>query len=691
MIPCIPGNIPASIVVIQLLDHSGRIAIGISILPYSVLAGVLALTATGFSQGHYAGTQEEISDYDTTLTFDTVAFFIEDRATFDMLSSGTEVPDALQLSEVKFLITDIRTDCPKLYFINSNAFNYHWKFFSEALGWNMDLLSFNTRTYTDLNRRLIAGSVVAHDRYAGRENSSGIYTIEFWPGDPIHADDAALSYRLIRAGMEFAVDRIVYHPTGETQVRICMEEREFFESAGVPVVLTSELFEGVDYAALNTGIACGILTYGSSRGTFSAGDIVVFQTIPNDITHVAGIITTIPQTPLSHINLKAIQNGTPNVYISDFIETPEFQSMLGLYVRLTALPGGYSIEEISFFEAMDWLESVRPESMTILESELTESEIRSLEDLRLSDSESYGVKAASLGELTRCLPSSSVPDGCGVPFYYYHKFMEYNNLYSSVDSLIALDEFNSSVELREEMLRDLRRRIRESELPNWMMDSLSIIASRFEPGTPLRCRSSTNNEDLPGFNGAGLYSSFTHHPTEGHISETIKQVWAGMWTYRAFEEREFYRIEHLSAAMGVVIHPSYQAEYANGVAVTQNIFNPFITGFYVNVQVGEDMVTNPESQSVPEEFLITDQNITGVIAREIQYIGLSNRVPAGERVLTGEQIDRLSDYLEMIHNHYAAVYATDRDDVEFAMEIEFKITSGGELVVKQARPWVSGV
>ena len=30
-----------------------------------------------------------------------------------------------------------------------------------------------------------------------------------------------------------------------------------------------------------------------------------------------------------------------------------------------------------------------------------------------------------------------------------------------------------------------------------------------------RCRSSTNNEDLVGFNGAGLYDSFTHRPDEG--------------------------------------------------------------------------------------------------------------------------------------------------------------------------------
>ena len=161
-----------------------------------------------------------------------------------------------------------------------------------------------------------------------------------------------------------------------------------------------------------------------------------------------------------------------------------------------------------------------------------------------------------------------------------------------------------------------------------------------------------------------------------------------MGTFRAFEEREFYRIDQMSGAMGVVVHPSYREELANGVAVTRNIFNPFINGVYVNVQPGDDMVTNPQAESVPEEFVVTEQNITGHAVREIQYLGASNRISGGERVLSEQQIDQLVSYLTMIHNHYRLVYGIDRDDPLFAMEIEFKITSEGELVVKQARPWV---
>ncbi len=667
---------------------------GENIRPYLPVLFVFALTFSQEASGDLIELFSEVSNShsihgDSVAEVDGIRI-LENRSQFDEFASTNQLTTSLVLSEVKFLVSDVRSDSPSLYFINSNSFEYHWKFFNEALGWNLSLLDFNTRTYTDFNRRILAGSVVAHDRYSPSDYAEGLYTIEFWPSDPIHFNDVMLAYELINEAMYFLDGNIVYHPTGETQVLIYNEEIDSFDSAGIEVLLTEELYGGLDYAALNTGEALGILRDGNSGGAFSSRDIPVFQSIPNDISHVAGIITTIPQTPLSHINLKAVQNGTPNVYIPGFTETDQYRSLLGKYVRLTASTGGYTIEEVPLSTAMEWLEASRPDTVTVLDRNLTETRIADLDEIRLINSTSYGSKAASLGELTWCLPSHAVPRGCSIPFYYYHKFMIYNNLYEAADSLIAISEFTDSAGKREMMLREFRRRIRESDIPPWMMDSLSAVSTQFEPDVSLRCRSSTNNEDKPGWSGAGLYSSYTHHPEEGDISGTIKQVWAGMWTYRAFEEREFHRIEHNSCAMGVIVHPSYRDEQANGVAVTRNIFNPFITGYYVNVQLGEDMVTNPDDESVPEEFIVTEQNITGVISREIQYIRYSNRTLSNQRVLSETQIDQLTDYLERIHNHYSYLNGVSDLDNDFAMEVEFKITSEGDLVIKQARPWVWG-
>lgn len=162
-----------------------------------------------------------------------------------------------------------------------------------------------------------------------------------------------------------------------------------------------------------------------------------------------------------------------------------------------------------------------------------------------------------------------------------------------------------------------------------------------------------------------------------------------MWTYRAYQERDFHSISHNSSCMGVILHPSFRNEAANGVAVTQNIYNRLVTGYYVNVQVGDDMVTNPDAESVPEEFLITREFPLEGEKTEVQYTGFSNRVAEGERVLSQAQIGLLADYLESIHNHFTCVYDVEcGDNGDFAMEVEFKILSDGSLVVKQARPWL---
>ena len=165
----------------------------------------------------------------------------------------------------------------------------------------------------------------------------------------------------------------------------------------------------------------------------------------------------------------------------------------------------------------------------------------------------------------------------------------------------------------------------------------------------------------------------------------MRQVWAGLWTYRAFEERDFYRIDHFTAAMGVLVHPNFDDEQANGVAVTKNIVNPSWPGIYVNVQVGEDLVTNPEDESIPEEFLIAQLNPDEWGTYEIQYVRFSNRVPEGETVLTPEQAENLARQLAIVQSRFRSLY---KESSAFAMEVEFKITEEGNLVIKQARPWL---
>jgi hypothetical protein len=178
--------------------------------------------------------------------------------------------------------------------------------------------------------------------------------------------------------------------------------------------------------------------------------------------------------------------------------------------------------------------------------------------------------------------------------------------------------------------------------------------------------------------GAGLYDSKTQHPDEGHISKCIKQVYASLWNFRAFDERQFYRIDHIATAMGVLVHPNFSDEKANGVGVTTDPIYQTEATYYVNTQLGENLVTHPEALSIPEEILLHER--TGYT-----LVRPSNQVADGEQILSEAHLDELRTYLSIIHREFRDLYASEG---EFAMEVEYKITSEDVLTIKQARPWI---
>ena len=313
---------------------------------------------------------------------------------------------------------------------------------------------------------------------------------------------------------------------------------------------------------------------------------------------------------------------------------------------------------------------------------------RALGSVAFANADAFGVKAANLATLrTFALADVEVPDGYALPFHYYDEFMKHNGFYADVDALLADADFAGGIAVRDRELRKLRRRIGNGAMPEWMTTSLGTLQGLFAEGVPVRCRSSTNNEDLPGFSGAGLYDSVTHRPGEGHLSKSIKQVFASLWNLRAFEEREFHRIDHKAAAMGVLLHPNFDAELANGVAVSDDPVYGTEGAYYVNAQVGEDLVTNPSSAAVAEELLLTPAEDGGDGEYAEALVQRSNLVADDARVLDADHVATLHAALGTIHARFAALYGIG-EDAEFAMEIEFKVTAADALAVKQARPWV---
>ncbi len=614
------------------------------------------------------------------------AALVADRTAFEGLSHRDNFPGALDVREVKFVIFGVDTDSPELYFVDSQTHAYH-SAFAIGIGRYPSNSAFTRDTYfTNSGRKNLAGSIVAHDNYIDPAGRQGIYTLEFWPTDPVAFRFVEMAYAMIAAGMPFLDGDIAYRPAGETQRALYEAESAEFAATNIRAIFAEELFANITYSALNPGETYGRLKIPTGAEPLTARDVVILRTIPNDLTHVAGIISEAQQTPLSHINLKARQNGTPNAFVSGATTHPELAPLVGQNVYFKVGPDGFEIRPASGAEVDAHFDAIRPPTTQIPVRDLGEMEIKALADLGFGDAAAFGSKAANLAELRKILPDVT-PDGFAVPFHFYHQFMVHNGFYAEAQTMMDSVLFQTLPAVREAALENFRKRIRDDgTLPTWMSTALGDMQASFPPAGPVRFRSSTNSEDLEGFNGAGLYDSYTHHPDEGHFEKTAKQVWAGLWTYRAYEEREFWRIDHMGAAMGILVHPNFSGELANGVGVTTNPYipGPGWDGHYINVQVGENLITNPLPGSVPEEFTIT--NLTFDSALEIQYIRRSNLIPPGQTVLERGQAITLSGHMQTLHNHFRTLYS---GGAGFAMEIEFKVTSSGNLAIKQARPWIN--
>jgi hypothetical protein len=280
------------------------------------------------------------------------------------------------------------------------------------------------------------------------------------------------------------------------------------------------------------------------------------------------------------------------------------------------------------------------------------------------------------------LPAGIVPKGYAVPFSFYDEFMKQNDLHSAAAAMRKTAGFATDTKKRSEALAAFRKRIVKGKTPPWIKDALSQLQKSYPATTRIRCRSSTNNEDLPAFSGAGLYDSFSHKPGGGHLVKTIKRVWASLWTFRAYEEREFHRIDHGSTAMGVLVHPSYTGELANGVAVSADVVYQTKDSYYVNTQVGEDMVTNPQAESIPEEVLLHPRDF-----QADRMLRPSNRVKAGRRLLNEIHLDELRECLGKIERKFRELYGLSPRAL-FSIEVEFKVTPDDQVAIKQARPWL---
>ena len=89
-------------------------------------------------------------------------------------------------------------------------------------------------------------------------------------------------------------------------------------------------------------------------------EVVIYEAVPNELPRVAGIITTVRQAPLSHVNLRAVQDDVPNAYVRDVLDDPDVAALVGGFVRYEVTESGWSLRAATPDEVDEHYESARP-------------------------------------------------------------------------------------------------------------------------------------------------------------------------------------------------------------------------------------------------------------------------------------------------------------------------------------------
>ena len=659
-------------------------------------AGVLLAASLAIG----CGEPDEVHWGCTLLAGETPPFAPQIGCEQDFLTLASE-PTVSSITGARSIKTSVDREADfALSFQDSRSFPIHWDFLfnhrsaAQGLPRVPALAAFNASEYYLPDRRFLLGALT---HYEGPD----AWVYEISPYDTADAAQILTAFDRIKENT-YVGPRLRFHPTS---LNVEAAAREL--PRRVPLISTEELFSGSQYQALNVAESIGRLRFVNAaelEDTYiTFRDIVVLDNVPNDISVTQGIITAEFQTPLSHINVLSRNRGTPNMALAGAMTDPLLRSLDGEWVHLVVGATSYEITRVEAAEADAYWEANKPASVQVPGLDNTVTELRDVGDIVPADTpgdqlrdrireqtRAFGGKAANYAALSHA-PGVNVPKGFAVPVFYYRQFMQENGFDARVAALLADAAFRDDPGVRDQALLTLRGDMLAAPVNAGFADALmSKLASEYE-GIRMRFRSSTNAEDLDGFTGAGLYTS--NSADEGDredVLDAVKQVWSSIWFFRAFEERSFRSIDHTQVGMALLVHRSFPNEEANGVALTNNPFDPagLEPAFFVNVQVQEFSVVQPPPGTVTESFL----HYFDVQNRPVSYLSESNLVPAGQRVLSPAQVDELGVTLDAIRQFFTPAYSpAPGSDPWWAMDVEFKFDGEeGEppsLFVKQARPF----
>ena len=598
---------------------------------------------------------------------------VTSQAEFDSISVTYDANTPYALPHTLFVID--RKANNKIYYVNNKRYSFHKDFVN---GTYLSLESgkeFFENNYLKPNRRFILGTI-AYQLPLKR------WTYEFWEGDLIPSDQIQLAGEIIKQTF-FAP--VAFKPNSLRQ------DEASRSLAGIERVLQSDIAKEQTYQPLNLAKGLGrihIINKLDDHVEIGFNEILVLDEVPIQLPPVAGIITSQPSTPLSHINLLAKGWDIPNAYIKNAKEL--LKQYDGWWVSFETNRDNYSIKRADLNQLHEYERRLK-ERLDVVKPrfDLSETRLLSLAQQRKTSSISFGGKSANLGEVMNAkLPGIVVPGGFSIPFYYYDEFINRNNLDDEIYTLLNDQKFVHDPAYRRERLTELRVHIQKAEFDPGLRKQVLERVAREYPGKGLFVRSSSNSEDLPKFSGAGLYSTVPNVRGDKELIEAIKTVWASLWNFEAYEFRERANVDHSKIFMAVLIQEGINSE-SSGVMISTDPFDKENVGaIYISAKRGLGIKV-VEGQRIAEQIIFRPRtNAIQVLTRSAEDSLLTFDEKGGVREvpITGDRVVLTDDVIRRLvraATEIKQVFGRRDQDIEWAY-------MKGQIFIVQSRPYIPG-
>ncbi|HEX8473358.1 MAG TPA: PEP/pyruvate-binding domain-containing protein [Pyrinomonadaceae bacterium] len=597
---------------------------------------------------------------------------IASRVEFDHLARvHTDSPYALP--HVIFVID--RKDKNRIYYVNSRRYRFHKDFVN---GTYLSLergREFFENNYMKPNRRFILGTLAF-------QTPLQRWTFEFWEGDLIPTEQIKLTSEIINRTF---YERVAYKPNSLRQ------DEASASIAGLERVSQSEIAREQAYEPLHVARGIGrihIVEKLDEHVEIGSNEILVLNEVPINLPPVAGIITTKPSTPLSHINLLAKTWGVPNAYIKNAAQL--LKEYDGWWVSFETMPGKYNIRRADLNQLNEYQKRLEAQQNVMTpRADLSVKRIAALGEQRARQAHIYGAKSANLGEVLGArLPGITVPQGFTIPIFYYNQFVQENKLEEAIYEMMNDQRFVHDPAYRRERLGALRERMLKGRV-NTSLEAEVLRRVRAEyAGKGLFVRSSSNAEDLPNFNGAGLYNTVPNVKDEAQLMDAIKNVWASLWNFEAYEARERAGIDHSKVYMAVLLQEGINADSAGVMITTDPYDRDNRDAIYISAKRGLGIKV-VEGKKIPEQIIYRPRsNAVRVLTRSDEESlltfdesgGVKEIAIEGERaVLSDAVVRRLARAAALVKR----LFKGKEQDIEW-------VFMRGQIFIVQSRPYITG-